>query len=61
VYYDREMNVFPALVAGAFGVLYGRTQARIASEMKAKHDEQEREVGVLALMRSCYRVSKREC
>src|SRR5271154_3754645 len=44
------MNVFLALVAvlslvaGAFGVLYGRTQARIASEMKAKHDEQEREV-----------------
>jgi hypothetical protein len=33
-----------SLVAGALGVSYGRTQARIASEMKAKDEEQEREV-----------------
>ena len=33
-----------SLVAGALGVLYGRTQARIASDLKAKHDEGEREV-----------------
>jgi hypothetical protein len=50
VYHDRKMNVFLALVAvlslvaGAMGVLYGRAQARIASEMKARYDEQEREV-----------------
>jgi hypothetical protein len=33
-----------SLIAGALGVRYGKAQARIAGEMKAKQDEQEREV-----------------
>jgi hypothetical protein len=33
-----------SLIAGALGVRYGKAQARIAEEMKAKQDEQGREV-----------------
>ena len=33
-----------SLIAGAFGVRYGKAQAQIAEEMKAKQNEQELEV-----------------